>query len=140
LGGRDRTVAQVRGHLARKRVEPGTAELVLEALQRDRVLDDAGYARRYAEDRRRLDGWGAERIERSLATAGIARDAIAAALTELSGESETDAALQVLTTRVRIPPRDDAERQRALALLVRRGYELEVAYDAVRAFETRAAA
>jgi regulatory protein len=130
----------VRAHLARKRVEPGTAEVVLEALRRDRVLDDADYARRFAEDRRRLDGWGAERIERSLATAGVARDHIAAAIAALEDESETDAALQVLVTRVRTPPRDDTERQRALALLVRRGYELEVAYDAVRAFEGEAAA
>jgi regulatory protein len=130
----------VRAHLARKRVEPGTAEVVLASLQRDRVLDDADYARRYAEDRRRLDGWGAERIERSLATAGITRDAIGAALAVLDGESETEAALQVLQTRVRTPPRTDTERQRALSLLVRRGYELEVAYDAVRAFEASEAA
>jgi regulatory protein len=108
---------------------------VLAALQRDRVLDDADYARRFAEDRRRLDGWGAERIERSLATAGVARDVIGAAVATLDGESETEAAVHVLETRVRTPPRTDGERQRALALLVRRGYELEVAYDAVRAFE-----
>jgi hypothetical protein len=30
---------------------------------------------------------------------------------------------------------DEAGRNRALALLARRGYPLEVAYDAVRAFE-----
>ncbi len=33
------------------------------------------------------------------------------------------------------PPADQRERERALGLLVRRGYELELAYDAVRAFE-----
>jgi regulatory protein len=130
----------VRAHLARKRVEPGTAEAVLVSLQRDRVLDDADYARRYAEDRRRLDGWGAERIERSLASAGVSREQIAAAVAGLVDESETAAALEVLQTRVRTPPTTDAERQRALALLARRGYELEVAYDAVRAFEASEAA
>jgi regulatory protein len=118
-------------------VEPGTAEVVLVALQRDRVLDDAGYARRFAEDRRRLDGWGAERIERTLATAGVAREHIAAAVAGLEDESETAAALELLQRRVRMPPTTDAERQRALALLARRGYELEVAYDAVRAFEAK---
>ena len=33
------------------------------------------------------------------------------------------------------PPDSDRERDRALGLLARRGYELELAYDAVRAFE-----
>jgi regulatory protein len=36
---------------------------------------------------------------------------------------------------VRSAPRTDRERERALGLLARRGYELELAYDAVRAFE-----
>ena len=33
----------------------------------------------------------------------------------------------------------DRERERALGLLVRKGYELELAYEAVRAFERAAA-
>ena len=36
-------------------------------------------------------------------------------------------------------PSDDRGRERALGLLVRKGYELELAYDAVRAFEHEAA-
>ena len=33
------------------------------------------------------------------------------------------------------PPRDDRERERAWQLLVRRGYETEIAYEAVRRHE-----
>ena len=40
--------------------------MAVASLVRDGYLDDASYARRYAEDRRNLDGWGAERIERAL--------------------------------------------------------------------------
>ena len=36
-------------------------------------LDDARFAQRFAEDRRRLDGWGAERIERRLRALGVGR-------------------------------------------------------------------
>ena len=36
---------------------------------------------------------------------------------------------------MRTPPADERGRERALGLLVRRGYALELAYDAVRAFE-----
>jgi regulatory protein len=130
----DRTVAQVRAHLARKRVDPGTVEVAVASLVRDGYLDDASYARRYAEDRRNLDGWGAERIERALRAAGIARDHVGPALGALGPEKERDAALAVLRRRFREPPQDDPGRQKALALLARRGYELEIAYDAVREF------
>ena len=34
-----------------------------------------------------------------------------------------------------MPPQSDRERERALGMLVRKGYDLELAYDAVRAFE-----
>ena len=51
------------------------------------------------------------------------------------GHDELAAALAVLRRRVRRPPQSDRDRERALGLLARRGYELELAYDAVRAFE-----
>jgi regulatory protein len=40
----------------------------------------------------------------------------------------------LLRRRFPSPPDDDRGRDRALGLLVRRGYDLEMAYDAVRAF------
>ena len=48
---------------------------------------------------------------------------------------ELAAAIELLERRVSIPPRDGRERNRALGLLVRRGYDLDVACDAIRAHE-----
>ena len=42
----------------------------MSALLEGSYLDDAAFARRFAEDRRNLDGWGSERIERRLAELG----------------------------------------------------------------------
>lgn len=107
-------------------------------LERDGYLDDATYARRFAEDRRALDGWGSERIERDLLARGIAPEVIAAACGGRSHEDELDAALAVLRRRIGRAPADERGRQRALSVLVRRGYELDLAYDAVRRFEATA--
>jgi regulatory protein len=135
LNRRDRTVDEVRRHLAAKRVEPSTIDEAITELHADHALDDARYALRFAQDRRDLDGWGAERIERRLAALGVAPDAIEAALTSFGGtDSERQAALDVLRRRFRVAPRDDRERERALGLLVRRGYDLDLAYDVVRTF------
>jgi regulatory protein len=140
LGHRDRTVLEVRRHLEAKRVEPGTIDATLAELERAGYLDDARYARAFTEDRRTLDGWGAERIERRLRRAGIDRELIDAALAEQGPGGELAAAIAVLERRVRVPPRDERSRERALGILARRGYDLETAYDAVRAFEAGRAA
>jgi regulatory protein len=134
LGHRDRSERELRAHLARKGVEPGVAEAVLATLVAQGYLDDARFARRLAADRRTLDGWGAERVERALDRAGVAPHLAEAALAERSAEDELAAAVALLERRLATPPADDRARQRALGLLVRRGYELELAHDALRAF------
>ena len=135
LGARDRTSAEVLAHLERRGIEAPVAQEAVAELERQGYLDDARYARRFAEDRRQLDGWGDERIARRLATAGVREDEIRAALGERAPEEARDAAVELLRRRGRTAPAGDRERERALGLLVRRGYELELAYEAVRAFE-----
>ncbi len=135
LSRRDRTVAELRRYLEHRRVDPDTIATTLAELCERGYLDDARYARTFAEDRRNLDGWGAERIRRRLEQSGVAGVAIEAALEVQGRDEELRAALNVLQTRLATPPDDDRGRERALGTLVRRGYELDLAYDAVRAFE-----
>ena len=133
LSRRERTVAEVRRHLEAKRCEPAAIDAAVDELSESGYLDDAGYAQRFAEDRRELDGWGAERIARKLAAVGVDGEAIAAACDARDHEGELDAAITLLRRRFREPPETDRDRERALGMLVRKGYDLELAYDAVRA-------
>jgi regulatory protein len=135
LGFRDRTVLEVRRHLEAKRVEPDTIEQAVAELSALGYLDDARFAQRFVEDRRTLDNWGNERIERKLVASGIDADLITAALvTGDAAETQLEAALTILTRRFRTPPETGRDRERALGFLVRKGYELETAYDAIRAY------
>jgi regulatory protein len=138
LGHRDRTVAEIRRHLEAKRVESATIDEAVAELHEQGYLDDARFAQRFAEDRRTLDAWGAERIERKLRDAGVGSEHIEAALATQSADEARAAAIELLRRRLSGPPQDDRGRERALGLLVRRGYDLELAYDAVRAFERAA--
>ena len=135
LGRRDRTVAEVRRYLGTKRIDPAEIDAAVAELTRQGYLDDARYARRFAEDRRTLDGWGAERIERRLLADGLHPETAAQALADEEPGDELARAVSVLRRRLFVPPHDDRARERALAHLVRRGYALDLAYDAVRAFE-----
>jgi regulatory protein len=138
LGRRDRTVAEIRRHLESKRVEPDTIEGAVAELTEQGYLDDARYAVRFAEDRRTLDAWGPDRIERKLLQVGVDAACVAAALRAEGDDDDLALALGLLQRRFREPPSSDRERERALGVLVRKGYPLELAYDAVRAFERAA--
>jgi regulatory protein len=138
LGRRDRTVLEVRRHLEGKRVEPSAIDAALRELRETGYLNDARYARRFTEDRRELDDWGGDRIARRLHAAGVGEEDVAAALGERGAEHELDAALALLRRKLAAPPGSDRERDRALGILARKGYDLDVAYDAVRAFEREA--
>jgi regulatory protein len=118
--------------LAAKRVEPATIETVVSELREQGYLDDASYAQRFAEDRRRLDGWGAERIERKLLALGVDRELVAAVVGEQEPAEELEAALAILARRFPEPPATPRERDRALGVLLRKGYALELAHDAIR--------
>lgn len=140
LSHRERTVVEVRRQLESKRVEPDTIDAAVEELQRLGYLDDVRFARLFVQDRRTLDSWGADRIERRLLAAGVERDVVAAALGDRDGADELGAALAILRRRFPVVPETDRDRDRALGVLVRKGYSLELAYDAIRALEREAAA
>lgn len=139
LGQRERTIAEVRTHLGRANAGPELIDAAVAELSELGYLDDARYARCFAEDRRNLDGWGSERIRRRLIELGLERGLAEESAEPEDGEQELQAALALLQRRLRSAPTDARERQRALALLVRRGYEQELAYSAVRRFEDEAA-
>ena len=134
LNRRDRTELELRGILAEKRVGPEEANVVIAELLDGGFVDDASFAVRFADDRRRLDAWGSERIARRLRELGVGAELVAAAVGDQDQGDELDAALALLRRRVPTVPSTPRERDRALGMLVRKGYELELAYDALRRY------
>jgi regulatory protein len=134
LGRRERTIAELRTLLERKRVEPEAIDAAVAELIEAGLLDDARYAKRFAEDKRELDRWGSERIARELQRRGVHPQLIERAVADRSREAELQTALMLLEQRLP-PPRNDRERDRAWRLLIRRGYDVELAYEAVRRHE-----
>jgi regulatory protein len=129
---RERTEHELRGYLEGKKIEPAAIEEAVAELAEAGFVDDADYARRFAEDRRSVQSWGRERIERDLLRRGVEPALIERALAEEEDHDELEAALHVLGERLSAVPEDDRERNRAWQLLVRRGYSPDLAYEAVR--------
>ena len=131
LNRRDRTVAELVAWLEQREYEPEEIEGAVSALIEAGGLDDERYARLFAEDKRELAGWGPERIGRTLAERGVDRALIAEVCEAEGREQLVERAAQLLAVR-EIELSDDRGRTRALGFLTRRGYEYEVAYEAIR--------
>lgn len=136
LGYKERTESELRGWLAVREVEEAEIEEVIAQLSEVGAIDDASFARRYAADKRLLAGWGPDRIAKALDARGVAREHIEAALDVEDEQEQLDRATSLLADRG-MSGGSERERERALRLLVRRGYALELAYEAVRAAERR---
>lgn len=134
LNRREHTQAELQRVLERRRCAPEEIATVLVELTDGGWVDDAGYAQRFAEDRRNLDHWGAERIARRLRALGVDREHIDAAVQAQPAEDERAAALAFLSGRFPVPPEDARDRNRALGMLVRKGYELELSLEVLRRY------
>lgn len=131
LNDRDRTESEVRGQLEAKGVDPQAIELALKTLLDQGYVDDARFARLLAHDKRELEHWGSGRIRRTLLARGVDRDLIDETVGREAQTDELERALTLLRTRFPSPPGDPRERERALGVLLRKGYDSELALDAL---------
>ncbi|MGZ4167168.1 MAG: regulatory protein RecX [Solirubrobacteraceae bacterium] len=145
LNPRERTVEEVRRHLDRRGVSEALTEEALRTLGEQGFLDDERFARLFVADKRQLEQWGSERIRRGLLDRGVDRALAEAALAQSDDdegalgdgdgpETELERALAVLRRRFPDPPEDRRDRNRALRMLLRKGYETELALDALSAY------
>ena len=138
LNRRDRTVSEIEHHLAAQQVEAGAAGRAVKRLCEQGYLDDARFARLFIADKRELEQWGNERIRRTLRKRGIDRELIDGELAKGPEDGELARALMLLRRRFPSPPRDRREREQALGMMVRKGFDNELALDALSSYRSEA--
>ena len=148
LNRRERTTTEVRRHLERKAVDATSCEWALEVLTEEGSVGDARFARLFVQDKRELEEWGRERIRQGLLARGVDRELVEEALSEPAPiedgddqrpaldphQAELDRAVALLSRRFQVPPCERRERDRALGLLIRKGYDPDLALDALVAY------
>ena len=143
---RERSVAEVRARLERAEIPVAEIDAAIDELTQFGYLNDARYAVVFTQDKRNLESWGNDRIARKLRERGVDCDVIDTALAENGsiGEdqppghggagSELDRAVVLLRQRFPAGPTDHRDRERGFGVLARKGYDSELAADAVRAW------
>jgi regulatory protein len=137
LGRRERSSSELRTWLAERGVAEEEVEAVVAHLEGIGQLDDARFARRYADDKRELAGWGSERIREALLARGVAPEHIEPAVAADGHAEQLERASELLVRRAE-PLDSERSRARALGYLTRRGYSYEIAHEALRAYERAA--
>ncbi len=127
---RERSSAELHAWLIERGIREETADDVVAELVEIGELDDERFAHAYAADKRDLSGWGAHRIATALTDRGIGAGLAERAAGE-PREQELERAVEIVRRKGE-DLGDERGRARALAHLTRRGYEYELAYEAVR--------
>jgi regulatory protein len=140
LNNRARTTAEVARRLRREGFSSETIDHTLVLLHDEGSLDDHHFSRLFTEDKRELEQWGSERIRRGLIQRGVDSETVAAVLDSAGGEpghpseGERARALALLRRRFPEPPRSRRDRDRALGVLLRKGYDPELAVETLSSY------
>jgi len=121
----------MRAHLGRKVLDPGDVERAIAMLAQQGYLDDARFSRLFVQDKRELEGWGASRIRQALHARGVGADLIADVLADSDARDELERALAILRRRLPSLTEDRRARERALGVLLRKGYDTDLALEAI---------
>jgi regulatory protein len=138
LGRREHTSGELAGWLRDRGFDADAVEDAVGRLIEIGAIDDERFAIAFAADKRELRGWGPERIRGALAERGVEAGLIDAALAGDGRSTQLERAMELLRRRA-APPADERDRAKALSFLARRGYDTDLAYDAVRGYEREAA-
>jgi regulatory protein len=125
LSRRDHSEQEIRRALAGKGHEEAEIEEAVARLRRERALDDAGFAARFARSRMVWSGLGRNRIRRDLGERGVARTTTEAALTEAASEVSEGEVLERVARRywaLHATEEPGRRVQKLWAFLLRRGF------------------
>ena len=134
LAARARSRHEIEAKLLQAGYRPNTVEMVLYKLEREKLLDDADFARQWVEARsgRKL---GRSRIAQELRRKGVSAEEAEAALEQIDDDDQLAGAIALAEkAAARIRPGEDPRKamNRIQAMLARRGYSWDIVKQAVR--------
>ncbi len=134
LTGRARTRAELAKKLAAKGVPTDVGDRLLDRFEEVGLVDDAGFAREWVEQRQSGRGLARRALAQELRRKGIDDEVAREALDQLDPEGEVEAARMLVRAKlrtVRSLDRDKAVR-RLVGMLARKGHSSSVAFQVVR--------
>lgn len=129
-----KTKQQLREILIKREIEPEIFEPILDRFEESLLIDDLAFAKGFVASRLARGGKSKAVLSRELSKRGVPAQFIEAALSDISQESELQAATELATKRIARMRQLDPEviHRRLAGLLLRRGYSASVVSQALR--------
>lgn len=124
-----KTEKQIRDYLQKKGYVPAVVEYVIEKMRGYNFLNDGAYAQDYVNEVSHKKG--GKLIKMELRKRGVSEEEIDAAISSVSVEEQTQSALQILQKYLRYKDKDQATLQKAFRYLLSKGFDYEIAKDAL---------
>lgn len=124
-----KTEKQIRDYLQKKGYVQAVVEYVVEKMRGYNFLNDKGYAEDYVREVSVKKGGKLIKLE--LRKKGVSEAEIDEAVSALSSEEQTQAALQILQKYLRFKDREQATLQKAFRYLLGKGFDYEIAKEAL---------
>lgn len=134
LAERARSRREIEERLLRVGYRPCTVEMVLYKLEREKLLNDADFARQWVESRTNRS-MGRSRIAQELRRKGVAQEEAEAALETIDEEDQLESATTLARkAAAMIKPGEDLRKaaNRIAGMLARRGFQWDVTKDAIQ--------
>ncbi|MCL3837408.1 regulatory protein RecX [Aeromicrobium duanguangcaii] len=134
LAARDRSRGELLDALARRRFPEDIAVGIVDQLQSEGLVDDERFARTWVEQRSRAKGLARSVLRMELQRKGVSAEIIDVVLQDVDPDTERQAAHQLVQRKLRSVQGLDPSVQlrRLTAMLARKGYAPQVAFDVVR--------
>ena len=134
LAERQRSRADLAQALAKRRVPAEVADAVLDRCEAAGLVDDTAFAQEWVRARHGAKGLAPRALAQELRKHGIDDELAAEALSQIDGDSQRAAAVALVERKLRsMGGLDDTTRIRRLtAMLGRKGYAPQLAFDVVR--------
>ncbi|WP_269306528.1 regulatory protein RecX [Aeromicrobium sp. HA] len=135
LAARDRSRGELLDALARRKFPEDVAHVVVDQLESEGLVDDERFARLWVEQRGRAKGLARSVLRMELQRKGVAPEVIDVVLADVDPDLERQAAHRLVQRKLRsVGGLDQSVQVRRLtAMLARKGYAPQVAFDVVRA-------
>lgn len=133
---RPRSEKEVRERLKQKEVPSSIIQQAIEELYQFELLDDALFAKQWAEEKALSKHYGRSKVMQELMQKGINREIAAYTVEEVFGETdEAASAVALLESKYRQGLAEE-DKKKAIHFLLRKGYSFSLANQAVKRFSS----
>lgn len=131
----ERCTWELRRKLAAWKISADDATRIIESLVERRFVDDSRFAAAFVRDKYRFERWGRRKIAMELRIKHIPSDVIAEALEQIDEDTYLSNLHAIAKARYKLKEGEDPRlmHQRLFRALVSRGYEPDLAVEAIKA-------